>query len=132
MSHDGSTSPEPVRISIVQYSEDLPDPRAGPNAVHKLMDIIVIAACAVAAMPTPGASASAVTPRDGLRRKRMPHHRRWPSFAVARKRRPPDNGVGTMGALRAERRVRSPMRRKGSSSGEEAHSVLTSWIPNVH
>jgi predicted transposase YbfD/YdcC len=49
MSQDGSTSPEPGRISIVQYFEDLPDPRAGPNAVHKLVDIIVIAVCAVIA-----------------------------------------------------------------------------------
>jgi predicted transposase YbfD/YdcC len=49
MSQDGDASPEPVRISIVQHFEDLPDPRAGPNAVHKLIDIIVIAVCAVIA-----------------------------------------------------------------------------------
>ena len=49
MCQDGIASPEPVRISIVQHFEDLPDPRAGPNAVHKLIDIIVIAACAVIA-----------------------------------------------------------------------------------
>lgn len=49
MGQDGGTSPEPVRISIVRCFEDLPDPRAGPNAVHKLIDIIVIAVCAVIA-----------------------------------------------------------------------------------
>jgi predicted transposase YbfD/YdcC len=49
MCQDGDTSPEPVRISIVQYFEDMPDPRAGPNAVHKLIDIMVIAVCAVIA-----------------------------------------------------------------------------------
>lgn len=47
MCQDGDTNPEPVRISIVQYFEALPDPREGPNAVHKLIDIIVIAVCAV-------------------------------------------------------------------------------------
>lgn len=49
MCQDDDISPEPVRISIVQYFEDMPDPRAGPNAVHKLIDIIVIAVCAVIA-----------------------------------------------------------------------------------
>ena len=49
MCQDGDTSPEPLRISIVQHFEDLPDPREGPNAVHKLIDIIVIAVCAVIA-----------------------------------------------------------------------------------
>jgi predicted transposase YbfD/YdcC len=49
MCQDGDTSPEPVRISIVQHFEALPDPREGPNAVHKLIDIIVIAVCAVIA-----------------------------------------------------------------------------------
>ncbi len=49
MFQDGDTSPEPVRISIIQYFEDMPDPRAGLNAVHKLIDIIAIAVCAVIA-----------------------------------------------------------------------------------
>jgi hypothetical protein len=49
MCQDGDASPEPVRISIVQHFEALPDPREGPNAVHKLIDIIVIAVCAVIA-----------------------------------------------------------------------------------
>ena len=49
MCQDDDTSPESVRISIVPYFEDMPDPRAGPNAVHKLIDIIVIAVCAVIA-----------------------------------------------------------------------------------
>jgi hypothetical protein len=35
--------PGPVRISIVQYFEEMPDLREGTNAVHKLIDIIVTA-----------------------------------------------------------------------------------------
>jgi predicted transposase YbfD/YdcC len=49
MCQDGNACPEPVWIAIVQYFEDLPDPRSGPNAVHKLVDIVVIAVCAVMA-----------------------------------------------------------------------------------
>ena len=49
MCQNGDTSSEPVRISIVQHVATLPDPREGPNAVHKLMDMIVIAVCAVIA-----------------------------------------------------------------------------------
>ncbi len=49
MCEDADSNPEPARIFIVQFFEDMPDPRAGPNAVHKLIDIIVIAVCAVIA-----------------------------------------------------------------------------------
>jgi hypothetical protein len=49
MRQDGDTGPESVRISMVQHFEALPDPREGPNAVHKLIDIIVISVCAVIA-----------------------------------------------------------------------------------
>jgi len=49
MSKDADTEPEIVRISIIECFADLPDPRVDRNKEHKLIDILVIAICAVIA-----------------------------------------------------------------------------------
>jgi predicted transposase YbfD/YdcC len=49
MSKDADPRPEVVRISIVECFSDLPDPRVDRNKEHKLIDILVIAICAVIA-----------------------------------------------------------------------------------
>jgi len=49
MGQDDEIVTKLMQISIVPYFNDMPDPREGPNAVHKLIDIIVIAVCATIA-----------------------------------------------------------------------------------
>jgi predicted transposase YbfD/YdcC len=49
MCQDDDACPELMRISIVPYFEDMPDPRECSNTTHKLLDIIVIAVCATIA-----------------------------------------------------------------------------------
>jgi len=49
MDTDGVSEGGPIRISIIEHFADLPDPRIDRNKEHRLIDILVIAICAVVA-----------------------------------------------------------------------------------
>ena len=76
MRQDDAPCPEFMRISIVPYFKDMPDPREA-NAQHKLIDIIVIAVCATIVGPRlcvrqPAARLSPLTARPCAGRLTMP------------------------------------------------------------